>query len=246
VPVVLEMNIASTYFPMEPNSFNVVAEIPGSELPDEIVMIGAHLDSMHLGTGAIDNAAGCAVVLDAMRILQARRLKMRRTVRLVLWTGSEQGLQGSREYITQHFVEGQAQRPPGDARQFPSTRTTLSAYFDVDDGSGPIQGIYVHGNEAVAPIFEQWMAPFAAIGMTKVSLEARAGKDHASFDAAGLNGFHFMQQGADAAAELQHSNFDLYDRLNIDALAQNAAIVAAFAYRAANRAEPLPRKAASR
>jgi carboxypeptidase Q len=239
VPVALEMNIASTYFTMEPNSFNVIAEIRGSEQPDQVVMIGAHLDSMHVGTGAIDNAGGCAVVLEAMRILQARRFRMRRTVRLALWTGSEQGGQGSRGYIAQHFVDE-------NTRQLRPAHSTLSAYFDVDDGTGPFQGIYVQGNEAVAPIFEQWMAPFSVTGMAKVSLESRAGKDHLSFDAAGLNGFHFMQEGADRDDELRQSNFDVYDRLDTDALEQNAAIVAAFAYSAANRAEPLPRKAASR
>jgi len=238
VPVVLEMSIANTYYPAEPNSFNIIAEIRGDEQPDQVVIIGAHIDSTHLGSGAVDNAAGSAVVLEAMRILKATRLKMRRTVRLALWTGSEQGLLGSRAYVTEHFLN------PSTLQARPS-HSTLSAYFDVDDGTGPFQGIYVQGNQAVVPIFEQWIAPFIATGMTRVSLGSRAGKDHVSFDVAGLNGFHFMQEGADRADQLGKSNFDLYDLLDPAALVQNAAIVASFAYRAANRAEPLPRKTGS-
>lgn len=238
VPVILELSIANTYHTAEPNSFNVIAEIRGDEHPDQIVMIGAHLDSMHVGTGAIDNGAGCAVVLEAMRILKATHLKMRRTVRLALWTGSEQGLLGSRAYVAQHF-EG-----PTTLQARPA-HTTLVAYFNVDDGTGPFRGIYVEGNPAVVPIFEAWGAPFAAAGMTKVALEHRAGKDHLAFVAAGLNGFHFMQEGTDLSDRLRRSNFDLYDRIEPDALVQNAAIVASFAFRAANRAEPLPRRAVS-
>ena len=238
VPVVLEVSIANTYYTAEPNSFNIIAEIRGDEHPEQVVMIGAHLDSMHLGTGALDNAAGCAVVLEAMRILKATRLKMHRTVRLVLWTGAEQGLLGSRAYVTQHFVT------PITLQARPAY-SALSAYFDVDDGTGPFRGIYVEGNLTVAPIFEQWLVPFTAAGMTKVSLESRPGKDHVAFDAAGLNGFHFMQDGADRDAQLGRSNVDLLDRLEPDALMQNAAIVASFAFSAANRAELLPRKPAS-
>jgi Zn-dependent M28 family amino/carboxypeptidase len=202
-------------------------------------MIGAHLDSMHVGTGAIDNAAGCAVVLEAMRILKARRLPMRRTVRLALWTGAEQGRLGSRAYVTQQFVvDGTPQTRPAHAM--------LSAYFDIDDGTGPFRGIYMEGNAPAASIVERWIAPFAAAGMTNVTVESRGDGDHMSFDAAGLNGFHFMQEGADTADQLRHSTFDVYDRVQPDALVHNAAIVAAFAYSAANRAELLPRKSASR
>jgi hypothetical protein len=234
VPVALDMSIANTYYTAEPNSFNVIAEIRGDAHPEQTVMIGAHLDSMHVGTGAIDNAAGCAVVLEAIRILKATRLKMRRTVRLALWTGSEQGLLGSRAYVTQHFVT-------------PTTpHSVLSAYFDVDDGTGPFRGIYVQGNLAVAPIFQQWLMPFTAAGMTTVSLDDRPGKDHVAFDAAGLNGFHFMQEGADRDEQIGRSNLDVGDRLDPDALVQNAAIVATFAFRTANRPEPLPRKPTSR
>jgi carboxypeptidase Q len=239
VPVVLEMSIANTYYPAEPNSFNVIADIRGVEQPDEVVMIGAHIDSTHVGTGALDNAAGCAVVLEAMRILKATRLKMRRTVRLALWTGAEQGLLGSRAYVTQHFVT------PSTPQALPAAHFTLSAYFNVDDGTGPFRGIYVQGNRSVVPVFEQWMVPFTSTGMTKVSLEGRVGKDHLPFDVAGLNGFHFMQEGADRDDQLRRSNFDLYDLLQPEALVENATIVASFAYAAANRAEPLPRKPAS-
>jgi hypothetical protein len=238
VPVSLEVSIANTYYPAEPNSFNVIAEIRGDQQPDQVVMIGAHLDSTHLGAGALDNAAGSAVVLEAMRILKATRLKMRRTVRLALWTGAEQGQLGSRAYVNEHYVNPDTHQPR-------PLYSTLTAYFDVDDGTGPFRGIYVEGNQAVAPIFEQWMAPFKAAGMTTVSLESRAAKDHVAFDAAGLGGFHFMQEGADRDDSLAKSNFDLYDLLDPKALVQNAAIVASFAYRAANRAEPLPRKTAS-
>ena len=239
VPVVLEMSIANTYFTAEPNSFNVIAEIRGAGAPDEVVMIGAHLDSSHIGSGALDNAAGCAVVLEALRVLKATRLKMRRTVRLVLWTGSVQGQLGSRAYVHEHYANSTNHQPrPGYA--------TLSAYFNVDDGTGPFSGIYVEGNRAVAPIFEQWVLPFGSVGMSKVSLESRPGKDHLAFVAAGLNGFHFMQEGADRDDRLRQSNFDLYNLLQPDALMQNAAIVAAFAYEAANREDALPRGSASR
>jgi carboxypeptidase Q len=235
VPVVLEVSIANTYHTAEPNSFNIIAEIRGDEHPEQVVMIGAHLDSMHVGTGAIDNAAGCAVVLEAMRILKATGLKMRRTVRLALWTGSEQGLLGSRAYVTQHFVT------PTTLQARPE-HAALTAYFDVDDGTGPFRGIYAQGNRAVAPIFEQWLVPFTAAGMTKVSLESRPEKDHLAFDAAGMNGFHFMQDGADRDEPVRRSNVDVFDRLEPNALIQNAAIVASFAFSAANRVEPLPRK----
>jgi hypothetical protein len=238
VPVVLEMGIVNTYYTAEPNSFNIIAEIRGDEHPDQVVMIGAHMDSVHVGTGAIDNAAGCAVVLEAIRILKATRLKMRRTVRLALWTGSEQGLLGSRAYVTQQFVYP-------DTLQARPAHTTLSAYFDVDDGTGPFRGIYLQGNQAVAPVFEQWLTPFKAAGMTEVSLASREGKDHVAFDVAGLNGFHFMQEGVDRGDQLRRSNFDLYDLLQPQALIQNAVIVASFAYAAANRTAPLPRKPAS-
>jgi hypothetical protein len=235
VPVVLEMNIVNSYYSADPDSFNVIAEIPGHGNAQEVVMIGAHLDSWHAGTGATDNAAGCAVVLEAMRILKATGLKMRRTVRLALWAGSEQGLQGSRAYVARHFVDPTTSLVrPDHAR--------LSAYFNVDNGTGAIRGLHVQGNEAAAPVFERWMAPFPRAGVTTVSIRSREGSDHVSFDAVGLPGFQFIQDPLDHETRTAHSNLDVYDRLQPADLAQNAVIVASFAYHAANREERIPRK----
>src|SRR5262249_18599158 len=186
VPVVLELNIVSSYYSAEADSFNVIADIPGHDGSDEVVMVGAHLDSWHAGTGATDNAAGCAIVLEAMRILKATGLRMRRTVRLALWAGSEQGLLGSRAYVARHFLDPITNlvRPE---------HATLSAYFNVDEGTGAIRGIYLQGNEAARPVLERWVSPFRRVGMTTLSIRSKEGSDHVSFDAVGLPGFHFIQ-----------------------------------------------------
>jgi carboxypeptidase Q len=233
IPVTLEMNIANAYHYVDPDSFNIIAEIPGSDPPSHVVMLGAHFDSRNAGTGAADNAAGSAVVLEAMRILQATGLKMRRTVRVALWTGSEQGLLGSRAYVTHHFAD------PGTMQPKPEHQD-MSAYFNVDGGSGAIRGLYLHGNEAARPVLERWMAPFKESGMTTLSPRAAERSDQLAFDAVGLPGLHFIQDPLDEGS--RRTNMDVFERLETSNLVQNAIIVAAFVYHAANREEGLPRK----
>jgi hypothetical protein len=234
IPVTIEMDIKNT-FHEDVNSFNVIAEIPGTDKADEIVMLGGHFDSWHGGTGATDNAAGSAVMMEAMRILKATGLTLRRTVRIGLWGGEEQGLIGSRDYVTKTFANR------ADMKLLPA-HAKLSSYFNVDNGTGAIRGIYVQGNEAVAPIFEAWMKPFHNIGMTTVTIRDTGGTDHQSFDAVGLPGFQFIQDGVEYDTRTHHSNMDTYERIQAEDMRKNAVIVASFVYHAANRDEKLPRK----
>jgi len=199
------------------------------------VMVGAHFDSWHGGTGATDNAAGSAVMLEAMRILKATGLKMRRTVRLALWTGEEQGLLGSRAYVKEHFAD----RP---TMALKPEHAKLSAYFNVDNGTGAIRGVYLQRNEAVAPVFQAWMEPFRNIGMTTLSIRNTGGTDHLAFDEVGLPGFQFIQDAVEYDTRTHHSNMDVYDRIQPSDMIQNAVIVASFVYSAANREQKLPRK----
>jgi carboxypeptidase Q len=233
IPVTLELNVASSYHPAEPDSFNIVAEIAGRE-PSQVVMLGAHLDSWHAGTGATDNAAGCAVMIEAMRILKTSGLGMRRTVRLALWTGSEQGLMGSRAYVAHHFIDPSSGQPRPE-------HAALSAYFDMDGGTGAIQGLYLHDNERVAPIFSSLIAPFRDDGVTTLSPRVGRESDHLPFDAAGLPAFQFVQDPSYFEIT-RHSNMDVYERLRPAELIRNAAIVASLIYHVANRRDPLPRK----
>src|SRR5205809_6627517 len=198
-------------------------------------MLGAHFDSWHSGTGATDNAAGSAVMLEAIRILKATGLKMRRTVRLALWTGEEEGILGSRAYVTQHFADRIDMKVKPDHSKF-------SAYFNLDNGTGAIRGVYLQGNEAVAPIFQAWMQPFKNLGMTTLTIRNTGGTDHQSFDAVGLPGFQFIQDPIEYDSRTHHSNMDVYERVQANDMMRNAVIVATFAYNAANRDEKLPRK----
>lgn len=234
IPVTLEMEIANTFHDGL-DSFNVVAELPGSDRADEIVMLGAHFDSWHSGTGATDNAAGSAVMMEAMRILKATGLPLRRTVRLALWSGEEQGLLGSRAYVKAHFAdrETMALRPEHEK---------LSGYFNVDNGTGAIRGVYLQGNEAVTPIFDRWMSPFENLGMTTLTIQDTGGTDHLAFDAVGLPGFQFIQDPVEYDTRTHHSNMDVYERIQARDMMHNAVIVASFVYHAANRDERLPRK----
>lgn len=235
VPVRLELDVKNTFYDADANTFNIVGEIAGTDKADEVVIIGGHFDSWHTGTGATDNAAGSAVMMEAMRILKQSGLKLRRTVRIALWGGEEQGLLGSRAYVTQHFADRQTMvLKPAHAK--------LAAYFNVDNGTGAIRGIYVQGNEAVVPIFEQWMRPFNNLGMTTVTIRDTGGTDHQSFDAVGLPGFQFIQDEVEYNTRTHHSNMDVYERIQEADMKQNAVIVAAFVYEAANRDEKLPRK----
>jgi len=235
IPVTLRINIANKFYDENLDSFNIVAEIPGTDKPDEVVMLGAHFDSWASGTGATDNAAGSAVMMEAMRILKTCGVKMRRTVRLALWTGEEEGLLGSHAYVQQHFAD----RNSGDLRP---EHAKLSAYFNVDNGTGKIRGIYLQGNEAVRPIFEKWMEPFKAEGMTTLSARGTGATDHVSFDEAGLPGFQFIQDPIEYDTRTHHTNMDVYERIQAADLKQMAVIVASFAYMTANAEQLLPRK----
>jgi hypothetical protein len=235
VPVRIEMDIQNKFYDEDLNSFNVVGEIPGTDRADELVMLGAHFDSWHTGTGATDNAAGSAVMMEAMRILKASGLKMRRTVRIGLWTGEEQGLLGSRAYVAQHFADRTDMKLKPD-------HSKLSAYFNVDNGTGAIRGVYLQGNEAVAPIFQAWMQPLKNLGMTTLAIRNTGGTDHTSFDAVGLPGFQFIQDPVEYDTRTHHSNMDVYERIQPTDLMKDAVIVATFTYHAANRDEKLPRK----
>ncbi len=235
IPVTLRINIASKFYDDNQDSFNIVAEIPGTDKADEVVMLGAHFDSWASGTGATDNAAGSAVVMEAMRILKACNAKMRRTVRLALWTGEEEGLLGSRAYVMEHFADRNTLAlKPDDAN--------LSAYFNVDNGTGKIRGVYLQDNEAVRPIFEKWMEPFRPEGMTTLSARSVGGTDHVSFDEAGLPGFQFIQDPIEYETRTHHTNMDVYERIQAADLKQMAAIVASFVYMTANADQLLPRK----
>ena len=235
LPVTLELNIRNTFHDDTLDTFNIIAEIPGTDRADEVVMLGAHFDSWHAGTGATDNAAGSAVMMEAMRILKATGLPLRRTVRVALWTGEEQGLLGSRAYVTKHFGDRRTMAlEPDHAR--------VSGYFNLDNGTGLLRGVYLQGNEAIAPIFTAWMAPFANLGMTTLSIRSAGGTDHLAFDAVGLPGFQFIQDPVEYGSRTHHTNMDVYERVQASDMMKNAVIVASFVYHAANRDDLLPRK----
>jgi hypothetical protein len=252
--VQLELNVANKFFDDDPMQYNTIAEIPGTDKKDEIVMLGAHLDSWHAGTGATDNGAGSVVMMEAVRILKALDIKPRRTIRIALWSGEEQGLLGSQFYVMQHF----GSRPPMDEPEMKGLPTLIrrqagpvtvkpeqakiSAYFNVDNGTGKIRGIYLQENAAVEPIFEAWMQPFKDLGMTTWTMHNTGGTDHLSFDAVGIPGFQFIQDPIEYETRTHHSNMDVYDRLQADDLKQAAVIVASFVYNAAMRDQMLPRK----
>jgi carboxypeptidase Q len=235
IPVTVQMDIDNRYFDADLNAFNVIAELPGTDKADEIVMIGAHFDSWHSGTGATDNAAGSAVMMEAMRILKTTGIRLRRTVRIGLWGGEEEGLLGSRAYVKDHF---------GDpaTMQLKPEHAKFAAYFNVDNGTGTIRGVYLQGNEAVAPIFSAWMEPFRNLGMTTLTIRNTTGTDHLSYDAVGLPGFQFVQDPIEYNTRTHHSSMDVYERVQAQDMMNNAVIVASFVVDAANRDEKLPRK----
>ncbi len=252
--VTLELNVTNTFYDDDPMQYDTVAEIPGTDQKDEVVMLGAHLDSWHAGTGATDNGAGTIVMMEAMRILKALDIKPRRTIRMGLWSGEEQGLLGSQGYVEQHF----GSRPHMDEPSMKDMPTLLrreagavtvkpeqakvSGYFNVDNGTGKIRGVYLQENAAVAPIFESWMRPFKDLGMTTLTMRNTGGTDHLSFDAVGIPGFQFIQDPIEYETRTHHSNMDVYDRLQSDDLKQISVIVASFVYETAMRDQMLPRK----
>ncbi|UYQ95040.1 M20/M25/M40 family metallo-hydrolase [Chitinophaga horti] len=231
IPVKLDLDVATKFFTADTKAYNVIAEIPGSDpkLKPELVMLGGHLDSWQAGTGATDNASGCAVMMEAVRILQAIGVKPRRTVRIALWSGEEQGLLGSRAYVRNTF--------PDEA-----SRQNFSAYYNLDNGTGKIRGIYLQQNKDCGPIFSAWLEPFKDLGAGTVTINNTGGTDHQAFDGINLPGFQFIQDPIEYNTRTHHSNMDTYDHLVADDLKQAAVIVAAFVYNTAQREEKLPRK----
>jgi hypothetical protein len=239
----MTVELAVQYQDADLMGYNTVAEIPGSDLKDEVVMLGGHMDSWHSGTGATDNAAGVSVAMEAARILQTLGLKPRRTIRVALWSGEEQGLLGSRAYAKEHFGEmsGAGQGNPGTLAK-KAEYEKLSAYFNLDNGTGKIRGVYMQGNAAVKPIFETWLAPFKENGASTLTISNTGGTDHLAFDALGLPGFQFIQDEIEYDTRTHHSNQDVYDRIQADDMKQAATIMAAFIYQTAMMDEKMPRK----
>jgi hypothetical protein len=249
--VELELDVKASFHDDDPSSANTIAEIPGASESAEIVMAGAHLDSWHAGTGATDNAAGAAVVMEAIRILKALDVKPRRTIRVALWSGEEQGLLGSRAYVEEHFAartdaeearRSKEYRRPRGALQLKPAHARLSAYFNVDNGTGRVRGIYTQGNAAAVPLFESWLEPLRDLGATTVTNRNTGGTDHLPFDEVGLPGFQFIQDQADYATRTHHTNLDVYDRIQREDLIQASVVLASFLYEAAQREERFPRK----
>jgi carboxypeptidase Q len=250
------MNIDTKFAGEHEHGFDTIAEIPGTDpkLKDEIVMVGGHLDSWASATGATDNGAGTVVAMEVMRILNALQVKPRRTIRAGLWTGEEQGEFGSYGYVKQHFGEIPRSTAPDQKMITEYDRDAtgpivikpehdkISAYFNLDNGSGKVRGIYLQGNAAVESIFAQWMEPLRDLGVTTISLRDTGGTDHEAFDAVGVPGFQFIQDPLDYGSRTHHSNMDTYERLQADDLAQAALVEATFVYNAAMRDQMLPRK----
>ena len=252
-PVELEVNVKNNWYEAD-EQYDTIAEIPGTDKKDEVVMLGAHLDSWHSGTGATDNGAGSIVMMEAARILQSLGVKPRRTIRIGLWSGEEEGLLGSQWYVTHHF----GSRPPINTPQMQGMPTLrrreagpvtvkpeqakVSAYFNIDNGTGKIRGVYMQENAGVQPIFEAWMRPFKDLGMDTLTMRDTGGTDHLSFDAVGIPGFQFIQDPIEYETRTHHSNMDVFDRLQFDDLRQIAVIVADFVYNAAMRDQMFPRK----
>ena len=235
VPVRIEVEVRSRFHRETDSSMNVIAELPGNNQKDEIVMMGAHLDSVSAGLGATDNAAGCAVILETARILKSLNLKLGRTVRLALWGGEEEGLLGSKAYVKKHFGDPETMKLTAE-------HAKLAAYFNLDNGTGKIRGVYLQDNDMVRPIFRLWLEPFRDMGATTLSIRRTGGTDHLPFDAVGLPGFQFIQDPVEYETRTHHSNMDVYERIQPGDLMQASAIMASFIFHAANRPEMLPRK----
>jgi len=255
-PCSVEVNVETKFSGEHEHGFDTVAEIPGTDpkLKEQVVMVGGHLDSWIAGTGATDNGAGTIVAMEAVRILKALGVKPRRTIRIALWTGEEQGLFGSKGYVSQHFGSAKTSTTP-DQMQLPefmrraagplevkAEQKLISGYFNVDNGSGKIRGIYTQGNAGIASIFAQWMEPLKDLGVTTITNRNTGGTDHLSFDAVGIPGFQFIQDSLDYETRTHHSNEDVYERLQAADLKQIATVEAIFLYNAAQRDQMLPRK----
>ena len=256
VPVQIQMDVETKFTGDHEHGNDTVAEIPGTDpkLKDQVVMVGGHLDSWIAGTGATDNGAGSVVAMEVMRILNALHVQPRRTIRVALWSGEEEGLFGSRGYARDHFGSAPLSTAP-DQRDLPEflrraagplqlkpEQRLISGYFNVDNGSGRIRGVYLQENAAVAPIFAQWIAPLKDLGVTTLTMRNTGGTDHLSFDAVGIPGFQFIQDPLDYETRTHHSNMDVYEELQPGDLKQAAVVEAIFVYNAAMRDEMLPRK----
>jgi hypothetical protein len=255
VPVTLEVNIETKFMGDHQHGFDTVAEIPGNDpkLKNQVVMVGGHLDSWISGTGATDNGAGAIVAMEAMRILKALGVQPKRTIRIGLWSGKEEGLYGSLGYVKLHFgtfAEPKTPEPasvPSFMRQHGALTTakeweTLDAYYNLDNGTGKIRGVYTQENYAIAPIFQQWIAPLADLGVSTISYRNTGGTDHLSFDAVGLPGFQYIQDPMDYETRVHHSDMDTYDRLHASDLEQAAVVEAIFLYNTSERDAMMPRK----
>jgi peptidase M28-like protein len=256
VPVSVEMDVETEFTGDHEHAFDTIAEIPGTDpkLKDEVVMVGGHLDSWASATGATDNGAGTVVAMEVMRILNALHVQPRRTIRVGLWTGEEEGEFGSYGYVKQHFgyvplstAPDQVKLPdflrkPAGPVQLKPEQQKISGYFNVDNGTGKIRGVYLQENAAVAPIFQQWIEPLKDLGVSALTMRNTGGTDHESFDAVGIPGFQFIQDMLDYGSRTHHSNMDTYERLQPDDLAQAAVVEAIFVYNTAMRDQMLPRK----
>ena len=250
----MTVDLKAEFFNKDLMAYNTVAEIPGTDLKDQIVMLGGHMDSWHSGTGATDNGAGVAVAMEAVRIIKALDLKPRRTIRVALWSGEEQGLFGSRAYAAEHLGSYPSPAPGATpnfgggpvANRGPLTKKAewdkVSAYYNLDNGTGKIRGVYLQGNEMVGPIFSEWLAPFKDMGATTVTIRNTGSTDHVSFDGVGVPGFQFIQDVIEYDTRTHHSNQDVFDRIQGDDLKQASVIIASFLYNTAMRDEMLPRK----
>ena len=237
IPVSIDLDLQAGIFDKDMQGYNVIAEIPGTDakLKDQLVMMGAHLDSWQGSTGATDNAAGSAVMLEAARILKTLNVKPRRTIRIALWGGEETGKHGSTNYVKNHFRDSVT-------RRYNAAGDKLSVYLNLDNGTGKIRGIYLQGNAAAGPVFEQWFQPFHDLGASTLSLQNTGGTDHLPFDEIGLPAFQFIQDPMEYGSRTHHSNMDSYDHLSAADLKQAATIIASFIYDAAQREEKMPRK----
>ncbi len=254
VDVELEIDVRAQFHDQDLNAYNTIAEMPGSDRKGEVVMMGAHLDSWHTGTGATDNAAGVVVMMEAARILKTLGVTPKRTIRVALWSGEEQGLLGSRAYVEEHFAKRAEPKDPEQAKLPTWARTEkgelmkkpdhakLVAYYNVDNGTGKIRGIYAQENAAAAPLFKAWLAPFHDLGATTVTMRNTGSTDHVPFDEVGLPGFQFIQDNVEYTARTHHTNWDTFERLQREDLMQAAVIVATFVWETANRPEMMPRK----
>ena len=237
--VTMEAEVKTRFYTDDMKGYNVLAEIPGTdpELKEEIVMLGGHLDSWHTATGATDNASGCAVMMEAVRILLDAGLQPKRTIRIALWGGEEQGLHGSRNYAKMHLAEENE-----GIWTYKPEHEKVSAYYNLDNGTGRIRGVYLQGNEAVRPIFSKWLEPFADMDARTLTINDTGGTDHLAFDAVGIPGFQFIQDQIEYNTRTHHTNMDTYDHLVPDDLKQAATIIASFVYHTAQRSEMIPRK----